>query len=497
MTRRDSLKKAAATFMILPAGLARGYAANQKLNIGVIGLAGMGGVDAKTFSGLGENIAALCDVDSEILDRRGAEYPNARKYTDFRKMIESEKLDGVSIAVPDHNHAYISVWAMKHGLNVYCQKPLTRTVHEARIMAKVAAETKVITQMGTQTSAEPRNLRTAELIQSGVLGDITEVHLATDRPIWPQGYDRLQHEDPVPSTFDWDMWLGTAAARPFQSKWPDGHAVYGPEKKNQFAAKGAVYHPFVWRGWVEFGSGALGDIAPHAMNVVFLTLDLGAPSAVEVIDTSGMKKEMYPDWSIIRFEYAARGVHPPLNIYWYDGNKRPLSDIAPPRPPTVGAALSRDASGFRPAENAASPPPPATPLRGGGGGLTWIGTKGSLPAGRGPYHGSKTEEYPTPPERNWGREEVHKDWVVAVKAGKPAPCHFGYAGPFTEAYQLGNIALRVGHRIEWDPLAFRITNCREANQYLFREYRRGWDLREIAGRAAFDVRPEGRGTNPA
>jgi hypothetical protein len=148
---------------------------------------------------------------------------------------------------------------------------------------------------------------------------------------------------------------------------------------------------------------------------------------------------MYPDWSVLRFDYAGRGVHPPLRIFWYDGGKRPPEQI-------------------------------------GKGGVTWIGTKGSLPVGRGPYFGSQKGEYPTPPKRDWGREEVHKDWVVAVKAGKQAPCHIGFAGPFTEAYLLGNVALRVGHRIEWDPMAFRVTNCREANQYLTREYRRGWDL---------------------
>src|SRR5437763_5562475 len=284
LSRRQALRRAAA-ITILPAGLARGFTANERLNLGIIGLTGMGGVDARTFAGLGENIAALCDVDATILDKRGAEYPKAAKYTDFRKMIEKEKLDGVIVAVPDHNHAYISVYAMRHGLNVYCQKPLCKSVHEARVMARVAAETKVITQMGTQTSAEPRVLRTAELIQSGALGEITQVHMTTDRPIWPQGYDRPDGEDPVPSTLDWDLWVGTAAVRPFRGKWPDGHAVYTPEKKRQFAARGTVYHPFSWRGWADFGSGALGDLAPHGMKVTFLSLDVGAPSAGEVVET--------------------------------------------------------------------------------------------------------------------------------------------------------------------------------------------------------------------
>jgi predicted dehydrogenase len=480
MTRRESLKRAAGAFMILPAGLARGYAANQKLNVGVIGLSGMGAIDAATLTKLGENVAAFCDPDSAMLERRGAEYPKAAKYTDFRKMIEKEKLDGVVVATPDHSHAYISVLAMRHGLHVYCQKPLTKTVHEARVMARVAAETKVVTQMGTQSSADRSNMRAVELIQSGAVGEITEIHLSTDRPIWPQGYDRPAGEDPVPSTLDWDLWLNTAPARPFKAMYPEGHAVYNPapEKKHQSDFKvagldpvpplGVAYHPFVWRGWTDFGSGALGDIAPHQMNVIFWALDLGAPSAIEVLDTSGMRREMYPDWSIIRFDFAGRGAHPPLKIFWYDGGKRPPEQIA---------------NSVRQPQSATAAQTGQRPLAQGGAGVIWIGTKGSLPVGRGPYYGQQTEPYPTPPEKDWGREEVHKDWVVAVKAGKPAPCHFGYAGPFTEAFQLGNIALRIGHRIEWDPLAFRITNCLEANPYLTREYRRGWDLREIAGSA--------------
>ena len=211
----------------------------------------------------------------------------------------------------------------------------------------------------------------------------------------------------------------------------------------------------------------MGDIAPHGMNVNFLALDLGAPSAVEVVETSGMKKEMYPAWSVIRFDYAARGIHPPMSIHWCDGSKPLPPGIAVQRPP--------------------APPPGAggiaTLFGGGAGGMVWIGTKRSYPAGGGPYAGSTVKTPSPPPQREWGREEVHKDWAVAIKAGKQAPCHFGYAGPFTEAYQLANVALRVGHKIEWDPLAFRITNCREANQYLRREYRKGWDLKEISGSA--------------
>ena len=473
MTRRDSLKTTAAAFMILPAGLARGYAANTKINIGVIGL-NRGRSDTKALDDLGENIAALCDVDSAILDRVGAEYPKAKKYTDFRKMIESEKLDGVVVATPDHNHAYISVWAMKHGIHVYCEKPLAQTIQECRVMAKVAAETKVITQMGTSSTAEPRTLRTMEMVQSGVLGEITEAHLSTDRPVWPQGFDRPGGEDAVPSTLNWDIWLGPAAVRPYQHVWPQGHIVYTPEQRKKLPFnKGPqveVYHPFVWRGWTEFGSGAVGDIAPHHMNVIFMAMDLPAPSAVEVIQTSGMKNEMYPESSIVCFVWPQRGAHPPFKLYWYDGGNAPPDRIS---------AVSQ-LPPLKPGET-------VTPLRAGVGGLIWIGTKGSLPANRGPYFGKSAEPYPVPPQRDWGREDVYKDWVGGVRTGKQPSCNFSYSGPFTEAFQLANVALRVGHRVEWDPLAFRVTNCREADQYLRREYRRGWDLKEIAGSDAFRV----------
>lgn len=457
-TRRDMVR-AAGAFLILPGGLARGYAANEKLNLGIIGMAGIGRVNARAFHAMGENIAALCDVDTQVLEKRGADYPRARQYGDFRKMIEKEKLDGVIVATPDHHHAYMSIFAMRHGLHVYCQKPLTQTVHEARAVAKVAAETKVVTQMGTQTSAEAQVLRTVELIQSGALGEIKEVHMASDRPIWPQGHDRAETEEPVPPHLDWDRWIGPAAMRPYAGSWPLGHEVYSYDRRGQFRCGPQVYHPLTWRGWTEFGSGALGDIAPHSMNVVFMALELGAPSAVEVVETSGMRREMYPDWAHIRFDFVRGGGKPNLAVHWYDG-ARPLPDhLQPPEAPLR---------------------PDGQPLRRGGGGMVWIGTKGSLPAGRGPFAGSRQEAPPAPAQRDWGREEVHKDWVAAIKAGKQAPCHFGYAGPFTEAYQLGNVALRVGHRVEWDAKAFRVTNCREANQYLAREYRRGWSLKELA-----------------
>ncbi|MCC6861644.1 MAG: Gfo/Idh/MocA family oxidoreductase [Bryobacterales bacterium] len=445
LSRRRCLK--AAVFTILPGGLARGYQANEKLSLGVIGLAGMGSVDARELAKLGENITALCDVDSEVLEKRGATYPDARRYTDFRRMFEKEKLDGVVVATPDHNHAYISVLAMTQGLHVYCEKPLTQTMYEARVMARVAAERKAITQMGTSSSASEGNMRTVELIQSGALGEITEVHCWTNRPIWPQGFERPSGEEPVPETLNWDLWSGPAQVRGFRAKWPEGHPVYSlpKDKLNQ----GRMYHPFSWRGWLDYGTGALGDIAPHSLNVVFWALDLGAPDSAEVVACAGMKPAMYPEWSVIRFDFGPRGVHPPMKLFWYDGGKFPPLEISGENP--------------------------------GGGGLVFIGTKGSLPQGRGPFYGRQTEPYAPPPQRQWDRESVHKDWARGIRTGRPPGCHFGYAGPFTEAYLLGNIALRIGHRVEWNPLTFRVTNCQEANQYLRRDDRKGWELQKISG----------------
>jgi predicted dehydrogenase len=449
MTRRDAIRSAA--FTIIPAHLVRGYQANSKLDIGIIGIGGVGAGNARRLAELGENIAAICDVDPVILEDRSKLYPKARRHSDFRRMFDAQKLDGVVVATPDHSHTVISVMAMKRGIHVYCQKPLTRTIREARLMAEVAAKQKVVTQMGTASASSESTRQTMELIRSGTLGEVTEVHCWTNRALWPQGFDRPAGEDPIPATMNWDLWLGPAQARPYKAKWPEGHLVYNiPSRLDPFPEKwwrdawANVYHPFTWRGWQDFGTGALGDIAPHSLNVVYWGLELGPPSVVEVVETSGMTREMYPTWSVIRYDFPARGVHPPLMLYWYDGGKMPPPEIA--------------------GEKAI------------GGGLVLIGSKGSLPAGRGPFFGNKVEPYPVPKRMDWDYDEVHSDWTNGIKSGKRPSCDFAYAGPFTEAYLLGNIALKVGHRVEWNANSFQVTNCREANQYLSYEYRKGWEL---------------------
>ena len=433
MTRRACLKKAAAGLTILPAGLARGYAANERLDIGVIGLAGMGGADARTLNKLGENVAALCDVDSSVLEKRGAEYPKAAKYTDFRKMIAKEKLDGVVVATPDHAHAYISVWAMKHGRHVYCQKPLTQTVHEARVMASVAAEMKVITQMGTQSSADRRNLGQVELIQSGALGEITEVHVATDRPVWPQGYDRPPGEDAVPRSLDWDLWLGPAPERPFN------HA----------------YLPVVWRGWYDFGCGALGDMGCYSFDTIFRVLKLEAPTSVEA-SSSERYDETLPLASIVYFNFPARGDLPPVRLTWYDGG------LLPARP--EGWPEGRPISGEQ------------------GEGLLFIGDKGTILcrfSGGNPtlIPEAAMKAYKQPPKTLPRSPGNDREWLDACKGSKTRPgANFEFSGVVTETLLLGNVALRAGERLIWDRANLKVVNVVSSEPHISPERRSGWAL---------------------
>ncbi len=440
ITRRSYLKSTAATaatLTILPAGLARGYAANEKVDIGIIGAGGRGAANLQGLSA--ENIVALCDVDRGHLAAAAKRFPQARTYTDFRKLLDEAKtLDAVAVSIPDHNHAPASVRAMRRGLHCYCEKPLTHDVTESRLMAQVAAEKKLSTHMGTPSRGHEDTVRTVEVIRAGAIGDVVEAHFWTNRAIWPQGFDRPQGKDPVPKSLDWESWIGSAPMRPFKAKWPQGHPVY----KTPYVRGGDVYHPFVWRGWWDFGTGALGDIAPHMWSPVYWGLELDAPQSVEVVDASGPVTEMFPAWSILRFNFPAAAGHPAVAVYWYDGGKRPSPDV-------VGMEKIPD------------------------GGMVIVGTKATLGTGN-----RSAGEFTSVPKTlpRWG--DMYQDWLAGIRTGDPEKpsCPFSYAGPLTEAYLLGNVALKVKQKIEWDAKAMRVTNCPEANQYLRREYRPGWKL---------------------
>ncbi len=443
VTRREYLLRsvtAAGAVTILPAGLAHGYRANQKVNVGIIGAGGQGAANTHRIAEEGQNIVALCDIDRGQLEAAARRFNRARCYSDFREMLEKEKgLDAVVVSTPDHVHAPASVMAMKLGLHCYCEKPLTWCVHEARVMTELAKEKKLVTHMGTPSRGSEETVRAVEIIRSGAIGAVKESHFWTNRPIWPQGFDRPPGEDPVPKHLDWNLWLGPAPMRPYKQNWPEGHPVYKSKWKQQ-----QVYHPFVWRGWWDFGTGALGDIAPHMWSVAYWALELEAPESVEIVASSGPMTEMFPAATTLRFNFPANGQRPAVAIYWYDGGNRPDPDL-------VGTKNIPDGGYLIVGEKAI------------------IGTGNKSPA---------APEFQSVPKtlRRWG--DMYAEWIAGIRESDPdrPSCPFSYAGPLTEAYLLGNIALKVGQRIEWDAKAMRVTNCSEANQYVARQYRKGWGL---------------------
>lgn len=415
------------------------YEANEKVNIAVIAVGGRGGANLNGVAG--ENVVALCDVDRRPLEAAAKRFPAAKTYTDYRKLLDEVKnLDAVVVSTPDHMHAPICLRAMGQGLHCYCEKPLTRTVEEAHRMAALAKEKKLATHMGTPGRGSHETARLVEIIRSGAIGQVTEVHYWTDRPIWPQGFDRPEGQDPVPAYLDWENWIGAAAMRPFKEKWPEGHPVYKLPPQQLHA--GWVYHPFVWRGWWDFGTGALGDIAPHSWHSAFWGLDLDAPESVDVVDTSGPVTEMFPAWSILRFNFSAKGDRPPVKLYWYDGGKTPPADMLGVKKVPIGGWLI-------------------------------VGTKATLGVGH-----KSGRDFPDVPQtlRRYG--DMYAEWIGSIKSGNPdqPSCPFSYAGPLTESYLLGNIALKLGRTIKWDPAKREITNIPEANQWLKPTYRPGWEV---------------------
>jgi len=406
---------------------------NEKLNVGIIGCGGKGVSDADGVAG--ENIVALCDVDEIALNRAAKKYPQAQRFRDYRKMLdEVRSLDAVTISTPDHHHAPAAMRAIRRGLHVYVQKPLTHNLWEARQLTEAARRHRVATQMGNQGTSSEEIRRLVEMIQAGVIGPVREVHLWTNRPIWPQGKDRPPGTDPVPAHLDWDLWLGPAPFRPYKDKYPD-------ENRH-------VYHPFCWRGWWDFGTGALGDMGCHIFNAPMWALRLGPPRSVEVVDCAEVKKETFPRWSIICWDFPARGPLPPVRVFWYDGGK------LPPKPPELEN---------RELDNT--------------GGALYIGDKGKIYQGR-LLPESRMKEF-TPPPPTLPRVpggNHYQDWIIACKGGRPACSNFDFAGPLTETVLLGNLALRLGRKIEWDARRLRVPHCPQADQHIRRLYRKGWEL---------------------
>ncbi len=441
----------AAAFVVVPRhvlGGPRHVPPSEKLNIVGIGVGGQGAGDIASVSS--ENIVALCDVDRRRAAETFKRYPNARQYTDFRAMLEKEhrNIDAVVVATPDHTHVVASMMAVKMGKHVFCEKPLTYSMHEARELAKAARAAKVATQMGNQGHAGEGIRLICEWLWDGAIGPVREVHAWTTHAVWPQGMERPKETPPVPEALDWDLWLGPAPYRPY-------HPAYLPQ---------------LWRGWWDFGTGGLGDMGCHNLDPVFWALKLGYPTGVEAscsifVPTITWDKpfntESYPQASIVRYEFPGREGLPPLELTWYDGG------LMPRRPKELedGRQLGDRL-----------------------GGVIFVGDNGKLTCGS---YGSNPRLIPEARMKDYKRPAPsiprsvghHQEWIEACKGGRQAGSNFDYAGPMTEVILLGNIAVRMslktqekGLRLAYDGPNMRITNLPEANEYVHREYREGWTL---------------------
>jgi predicted dehydrogenase len=419
---------------------------------------GKGGSDTSHIAENGVSIVGLCDVDGKTLTKKGREFKDAKQFQDFREMLDQlgDKVDIVTVSTPDHNHATAAVRAMKMKKHIYCQKPLTWSIAEARLMRETAAEMGVVTQMGNQGTSEDGLREAVEVIRSGAIGDVSEVHIWSNRPVWPQGIGRPEGEDPIPEELNWDAWIGAAPMRPY---------------------KEGVYHSFKWRGWVDFGTGALGDMACHTTNMPVMALKLWDPVAVTATKNPGLfEGETFPGSSALEFEFPEREGLPPCKFFWYDGGNLPSDEI-----------LSQLPKGFqRKIEQQKKDPNRKTS------GAVVVGSKGLLfsPDDYGAKYyllpEDKFSDYEPPeqtlpriPFKGSGDQRQKWEFVSTVK-GEYEPgtmSNFGYAGRLTETILVGNLAMRAGEgqRIEWDAKNLTSTNVPEVNQFVQREYRAGWE----------------------
>ncbi|HJN51115.1 MAG: Gfo/Idh/MocA family oxidoreductase [Pseudomonadales bacterium] len=464
ISRRQLMKGAAATATaIFAQSVSRGVAgatgktaANDTVNVAAIGAGFMGGADIRSADRAGAKIVALCDVDQERAAPVYRDFPNATRYTDFRRLLDSEtNIDAVIIATPDHSHATIAMAAMQRGKHVYCEKPLAHTMYETRMLTEAAREHGVATQLGNQGHSFKAIREFRDCIRSGAIGEVREVHAVQAAFGYSRIGDlaRIDDDHPVPKTLDWDLWLGPAPYR-----------KYNPR-----------YVPSNWRGWRQFGSGNMGDFVCHIVDPVFWALDLGAPISV-VAEAEGYDpqkhSETFPASSKVRFEFPSRGRRPAVTLYWYDGDR-----YAPPRPEEL-------------MEGEESIPDPGW-VAGKPVGALVIGEKGKIvygshgargwriipESGMKRYLGGRPVDYEQSGPGLPDNVAHLADWLQACKGGDPAGSNFDYGGPLTEIAALGDIALRMlGTELEWDAAHMMFPNQPRANQYLHSRYRDGWTL---------------------
>jgi hypothetical protein len=478
---RTSLAAGAAAFSFPYIGRALG--ANDRINVACIGVGGKGAQDSHDAALNGANIVAICDVDQRILSGKKQQFeqafpgkfPDIKMFKDYRELLDKvgKDIDAVTISTPDHHHGVAAIRAMKMGKHCFCQKPLVQTVYEARAVRALAKEKNLATQMGNQGSAEDGLRRAVEVIQAGIIGNPLELHVWSNRPIWPQAVDVPTGEDTVPDYLDWDLWLGPAAHRPFKD-------MYDEEilRHSSTFAGGHVYHPANWRGWMDFGTGALGDMACHTVNMPFRGCKLGYPNVVELEIASRYYPKSYPKTSRIRYEFPEREGLPPLKFWWYDGNPRdPV--LGPLRPP-VDAIREIVATWDK------------LP----GSGAVIIGEKGKLYSdddygtrfflcmhGEDTYkpgnqHDAAKAVPQTLPRIGGGTTAHMKEWFDMMRdPSKPAYSNFEIAGYLAEVILLGCVALRAGEgkRMDWDGPGMKSPNLPEVAQFVKREYRSGWE----------------------
>ena len=412
---------------------------NEQIAFASIGIGGKGSSDSRDAAKNGD-IVAVCDIDDKTLGAAEERFPKAKKYYDFRKLLDEmgKSIDAVTVSTPDHCHAAAAVMAMRMGKHCFCQKPLTHTIFEARTMGDVAREMKVATMMGNQGTANSGVRKAAALLRAKTLGNVKEVHVWTNRPIWPQGGDRPEAPETEEekaelakrkATVHWEEWLGPAPYRDYA----DG------------------YHPFAWRGWWDFGTGALGDMACHTMNMPFMGLDLRNPTSVQA-KSSGHNKDSYPKWSVITFEFPANDWRPELKVMWYDGGQKPDKELIGGKEPD-------------------------------GSGCAVVGDKGTIYAPD--DYGAKFDILGdvTLPEVSFEESPGHfSEWVRAIKGGQPARSNFAeYAGPLTETILLGNLAVWVadkgeGEKVLWDAANMKVTNIAGLEEIVKAPYRAGYTL---------------------
>jgi predicted dehydrogenase len=426
-----------------------GYQApSDRVRIAGVGVGGMG---RRYLEGCStEAVVALCDVDHTFAAKVFRKYPSAKTYKDWRVLFERERdFDAVVVATPDHSHALITLAALRAGKAVYCAKPLTRTLHEARLVTKAAAASGKATQTSVQTAGSDTALRCREILRTSVIGPVQEVHVWCDHPLYPAGQIRPTERPAVPEGLDWDLWIGPAPYRPYHP----------------------TYHPWTWRSWWDFGTGTVGDMLCHSLHVFFEELQLDAPEAVQGsrstmhgglfrMDAEGNETlppristpetESYS--SVIAWDYPARAAHPPMRLHWYDGG------IRPHRP--------RELSHTRAMPNA---------------GILFVGTQGKLLTD---YSGGKPLLLPeakfkdfAPPAPTLERSKGHyREWVQAIKTGARTHCPFSLGGRMAEVALLGTLAARAARYLEWDAAQGTVTNDKEAQSWVNPPYRNGWSI---------------------